>query len=350
MKFKTGDRVKFLNDTGSGEIVSFIDKKTALVRIEDDFEVPVLLSDLVVEAGVYYDNDEAQQTGYAFGDSDYENYSENAVQISKVNDGGEPFEAEAAEATEDDEIVLLFVPAAGSTSFGVYLANSSSYQLKYVISRNIEGEQVVFGEGELEPGLKVMVGSYSPPNLDEEEAFRIQILFYNAQFYSYLPPLDAMIRFEAAELYNSDHWMENEYFEEKSVVHVLHDWKRKKEVMPVVDPEEIRKAMFTKGDAVHIKKQAASGGREVDLHIEKLVDNHNGLSNSEIINIQMARFRTALETAILHQEKRVVFIHGVGNGKLKNEIRRTLDREFRKLRYQDASFKEYGYGATMVLL
>ncbi|MDA3822684.1 MAG: Smr/MutS family protein, partial [Bacteroidales bacterium] len=90
---------------------------------------------------------------------------------------------------------------------------------------------------------------------------------------------------------------------------------------------------------------------EIDLHRENLLDKFTHLSNGEIVAIQIARFRTTLETAILHRTKKIVFIHGVGNGKLKHEIRNILDTEYRsKARYQDASFKEYGYGATMVLV
>jgi dsDNA-specific endonuclease/ATPase MutS2 len=57
-----------------------------------------------------------------------------------------------------------------------------------------------------------------------------------------------------------------------------------------------------------------------------------------------------LEGAIKSKVKRIVFIHGVGNGKLKFELRKLLDTTYAKLRYQDASFKEYGYGATLVML
>ncbi len=46
----------------------------------------------------------------------------------------------------------------------------------------------------------------------------------------------------------------------------------------------------------------------------------------------------------------MVFIHGVGNGKLKYEIHKLLDTRFAGLKYQDASFKEYGFGATLVYL
>ena len=87
---------------------------------------------------------------------------------------------------------------------------------------------------------------------------------------------------------------------------------------------------------------------EVDLHIHELLDDFRGLSNSEMVEIQMQHFHQQLNEAMKKGAKRVVFIHGVGAGTLKLEIRKELDRMKGKLDYQDASFKEYGYGATMV--
>ena len=45
-----------------------------------------------------------------------------------------------------------------------------------------------------------------------------------------------------------------------------------------------------------------------------------------------------------------MFIHGVGNGTLKTELRKALGIEYKKLTYHDASFKEYGYGATLIII
>ena len=61
-------------------------------------------------------------------------------------------------------------------------------------------------------------------------------------------------------------------------------------------------------------------------------------------------FRKELESSITQKVKKIVFIHGLGNGTLKFEVRRILDDEYKFLTYQDASFKEYGFGATLVIL
>jgi len=90
--------------------------------------------------------------------------------------------------------------------------------------------------------------------------------------------------------------------------------------------------------------------KEVDLHIQELVDSASGLSNKEMLDIQMERFRSEMEKAVHDGTKKIVFVHGVGQGTLKNEIRRELETRYRKYDVQDASFREYGYGATMVIL
>jgi dsDNA-specific endonuclease/ATPase MutS2 len=62
----------------------------------------------------------------------------------------------------------------------------------------------------------------------------------------------------------------------------------------------------------------------------------------------MGRFKQELSDAKKNRVKKIVFIHGVGTGTLKHSIRRELDKNKNKYTYQDASYKEYGYGATMV--
>ena len=46
--------------------------------------------------------------------------------------------------------------------------------------------------------------------------------------------------------------------------------------------------------------------------------------------------------------QRIVFIHGKGDGVLRKAILTELKTKYPACKWQDASFKEYGYGATMV--
>jgi hypothetical protein len=88
--------------------------------------------------------------------------------------------------------------------------------------------------------------------------------------------------------------------------------------------------------------------REVDLHINKLIDQVVGLSNIEILTLQLDVFRKQLNQSIKSNEREIIFIHGIGNGTLKNELRRVADQEYQWCSQEDASFKEYGFGATRI--
>jgi dsDNA-specific endonuclease/ATPase MutS2 len=86
---------------------------------------------------------------------------------------------------------------------------------------------------------------------------------------------------------------------------------------------------------------------EVDLHIHELIDDARYLSNFEILNIQLKNAKNRLEWAIKKRMKSIVFIHGVGQGVLREELY-TLFRRYDNLEYFDADYQTYGVGATEV--
>ena len=89
---------------------------------------------------------------------------------------------------------------------------------------------------------------------------------------------------------------------------------------------------------------------EVDLHISALLDNTAGLSNSVLLNTQLTEFRTIMERYKTKKGQRIVFIHGKGEGVLRDALLEELRHRYRFCTAQDASFREYGFGATMVTI
>lgn len=86
---------------------------------------------------------------------------------------------------------------------------------------------------------------------------------------------------------------------------------------------------------------------EIDLHIEELLESHSGLSNTEILLKQMAEFRSTFKKGKREGIHKLIVIHGVGEGVLKNEIRMYLSQQD-QIEVYDADFSEYGKGATCV--
>lgn len=86
---------------------------------------------------------------------------------------------------------------------------------------------------------------------------------------------------------------------------------------------------------------------EVDLHINKLTPSTKGMSNYEMLNIQLDTAKRQLDFAIRKKIQKVVFIHGVGEGILKEELQ-YLFKRYDNIKYYDADYQKYGMGATEV--
>ncbi len=87
---------------------------------------------------------------------------------------------------------------------------------------------------------------------------------------------------------------------------------------------------------------------EVDLHAHELLESQRGMTNGDIVVYQLEHFERMLRNAEEKKMKRVVFIHGVGQGVLRQEIRRILNEYYPHCEFMDAPYHIYGYGATEV--
>jgi hypothetical protein len=96
------------------------------------------------------------------------------------------------------------------------------------------------------------------------------------------------------------------------------------------------------------RNKQTNGPMEVDLHIEKLVKSTKRMDTYDILNTQISTARRMLEMALSKRIPAVVFIHGVGAGVLKTEL--TFLFKNYPVRWEAASFRKYGLGATLVTI
>jgi hypothetical protein len=90
-------------------------------------------------------------------------------------------------------------------------------------------------------------------------------------------------------------------------------------------------------------KPPGAGVREIDLHLKP------GYTGHDAIDRQLVRFRGELESAIRAGIREIVFVHGQGSGRLRDEIREIIARDYPDCVACDALFARYGYGgATLV--
>jgi len=106
---------------------------------------------------------------------------------------------------------------------------------------------------------------------------------------------------------------------------------------------------LVKHEAPIDKHKVAQGEAIVDLHIGELVDNILGLSSHDMFKIQKDYFRKMLDSAIAADYNKVTFIHGVGNGVLKNAIIEEL-QHYHNTENRMASIAKFGVGAIDVII
>ncbi len=409
---KKGDRVKFLNDTGGGVVTDTSNPKLAMVLIDHGFEVPVPVSELIPVSGQQdYHGGEGRATGYpgeppsarqedmeddertgagieipaatvkrqepydsdlagdspregAYGEGSQKDMSSNRTGISgkeetrsaealgDANDRSEP-----ARAAAERNILAGLIENSSTGDLQFWLINDSRFSVFYSLLKKDDPLWLNIKTGHIEPDTKIRVCSFSRDEVNSFLTLKFQALFYMNGIYDPVSPSQCETDLDPVDIYSRGSFTVNDFFEDDARIIPLISDPYEREVRIMREQEVSRLASACrKGPAEDPgrpeKRQPSADPltEEVDLHIEDLVDDPASLSGREALDIQMARFTTVLEGALRGKTKRVVFIHGIGQGKLKFEIRKALDRKYPRLRYQDASFSEYGYGATMVII
>lgn len=118
------------------------------------------------------------------------------------------------------------------------------------------------------------------------------------------------------------------------------------EVAQIKSEKEIPKKRKTQTSK---PKERNAPKMEVDLHIHQLTKSFRGMSSYDMLNLQMETAKRQLEFAMRKRIPKVVFIHGVGEGVLKEELKYLFGR-YDNVKYYDADYQKYGLGATEVYI
>jgi len=345
---KIGDKVRFLNATGGGVVKGFKTKDIVLIEDEDGFEVPILSKECVVIAP----NNEHQVRQSVQPSFDTKSFTADVVE-----------EVAEVEETKEGELItvsLAYLPVdkktISTTSYECYLINDSNYFLNYsYLSREDSGWNCR-NTGIIEPNTKIFIEEFEKEDLNTLEKVCVQFFAYKQnKNFSLKNACSVELRIDTVKFYKLHSFKENDYFDEDALVYTL--VKRDlSEKMLIVTPEELEIAMKEKSQPSSrprispVRKQKTNNLLEIDLHITELLDNTNGLDSADILDYQMTKFREVLAENKDNKGQKIVFIHGKGNGVLKKTILDELKNKYKSYYVQDASFREYGFGATLVTI
>lgn len=362
MRFKVGDRVKFLNDIGGGVVVR-ITHKTLYVENQEGFEIPVSEQDILPDLDSNYGSEQKSLVQKSLPDEFFVAATPQTTSLSV-----ESKDSSNHPGHSDCSLWFSWVLQKGAKNADLYLINDSSYQLLYTVSIGQNGAPYqLVKASRLEEEFKESIGNFTHELLLRNPILRFEGILLKPGRYEAHPPLLFEFLIDTQHLFDPKQHVSNDYFDEKaqliSIYQVTGPLRKSKE--NASDTEMLMELSAKNSSAKGVKRiphHASAQGiattdhrntlseedNVIDLHIELLVENSEQLTPTEILDLQMARFKISLESAIVRKTPKLIYIHGVGNGKLRYTLRKTLEREYPRIRFQDASFKEYGYGATMV--
>jgi hypothetical protein len=349
MNLKTGDRVKFLNAKGGGVIRKILDTRMVSVEVEGGFEIPTLISELV-----RIDSDQAG--GRYFNESFGVNIVEEPADSTPPDyDRMMDLPHNIISTRKSEDIFLAFVPHDQkwliTGLLDIFMINNTSFDVLYnYIRKNEEGHYSGIDYGSVFPGSRLLIATIEREELGRWTDGYLQFLFHKNTAEELMPPFNSEVVIKGAKFFNEASYKESPMIEGKGIVIKImsltgySDWKK--------TTGEVKISTATRGrnkdtEELIIRYQTVPREAEVDLHIHELVEDHSILEKSEILEFQKGYFIRCLESAISNHFLKVTFIHGVGNGILREVLLEVL-KEYRGIEVFDAPMQKYGVGAIEV--
>ena len=376
---KIGDKVRFLSETGGGKVAGFQGKNIVLVEDEDGFQIPTPINDVVLVSTDDYNISKVHtsESGVKFPDVD-----ENGVEEDyDPADREITFRKKAEERKEGNKLsaYLAFVPhdekMVTNTRFDSYLVNDSNYYLSFAYMMAEGASWSLIAQGEIEPNTKMFIEEFGRERLNELGKVGVTLIAYKRdKNFVWKPSIDVQLRIDAVKFYKLHTFRENLFFEQPALLYTLVE--NDKVARPlVVDAQQLKAEMYANPENVVPSKtelntedlvkryntdQSKSRRSKmvkpkddilvVDLHADAVLDTTSGMNAADILNYQLDVFRRTLEEHKAKKGQKIVFIHGKGEGVLRHALIHELNYKYKEYPYQDASFQEYGYGATQVTI
>lgn len=334
---KIGDTVRFLNAVGGGKIVR-MEGRIAYVRDPDDgFETPVDINECVVVPST----------------SDIPDVID--ITTCEIPERPPVKETSSKELTA----ALIFEPRdikrLSQTSFDIYLVNDSNYRLLYAVSARPAdvAEFTLMAAGEAEPNIQVFIDEVNQLDINNLGVIAVQLIAFKAdRGFDLRAPIASETKMDLTRLAKLHCFTSTAYSEAPVMTVPI--------VTNGVTARPLRfEQLIERFDApepepkVEPKKSKPSQSKNneplvVDLHIHELLNSTAGLQPADMLACQLREFDHRMSEAAKKSGTKIIFIHGKGEGVLRAAILDRLRRRWPKCDVQDASFREYGFGATQV--
>ncbi len=333
MKYQVGDTVLLIHSNEEGQIIDIINDKMVMVNVKgikfpaylDQIDFPYFKRFSEKKAGVrkpkqYVDDIKKEKSNakYKVGEGVW-------LALLPVFD----------KDVFDDDIV---------EKFRLYLVNQTESCFAFTYELSLDGEAEFELKNEVLPLSDFYLHDVPFENLNDAPKFWFEFSLTKpdktkAEYYETFLKLRAKQVFQKIE--------EMKLKQEASFSYLLF------EQYPDRIPEE--KPDLAKLSAAGYKiyesaktKAGAPPRTVVDLHIEKLTDHWQKMGNAEKLDLQLKTFEKYYDLALQHHQSMLIVVHGMGTGKLRDEIHALLRHKKEVKSFVNQFHPSFGYGATEI--
>lgn len=333
MKYQPGDKIIVLHTNEEGKVIEIMNDKMVMIEIKGvkfpayldqiDFPYFKMFSEkrLVEKKKIYIDDIK----------------KEKSTSKSKVSDGVFiAFMPVFDKDIFDDDVV---------EKFRLYLINQTTNSLKFNYSLYFNGENNFELKNEINSLAEFYLHDVLFDDLSDNPRFEFEFSLAVPDK-KMAPYFETSLKIKAKQLFKKIE--EIQVKNEPTFSYLLYTDYPIKVEEEKVDLSSLGNAGFRLYDAGKIKEHLPPARTVVDLHIEKLSDNWRHLSNFEILTLQLNQFEKYFDLAVSHHQPEFIVIHGVGAGKLRDEIHAILRYKKEVKSFVNQYTAAYGYGATEI--
>ncbi|MDE7074838.1 MAG: DUF2027 domain-containing protein [Odoribacter sp.] len=335
MNIRIGDLVRFITEKLEGKVTSIIDQQTVNVFVEEyGFEIPAAVNDLVVIR------------------SDFAPAAGNTQQKEKTAP------AQAVRMESADTLYIAVVPEnfnnLPESRYELFLVNDTDQTCLYSIAFRKEDKYTGIAAGNCNPDATCSLGIFSLKEIDTQiKAVNVKAIFFRKGNLVLKSAIEAEIKLNSVNLCKAGAYKHTRWFNAISMLRPLD--KEHLITLEQINETDLQQALWEKTQSetkpMPRPLQQINGNIvEIDLHADQLLETTAGMENKDILEYQLSVFRQKMDEYKLRKGQKLIFIHGKGDGVLRQRILWELETKYKRHHHQDASFKQYGYGATQVTI
>lgn len=336
MKFQIGDKVVVKHTNDEGDVIDIINDKMVMLEVRG-VKFPAYIDQLEFP---YFKRFTEQRL---FPEKKEKKY----IDDLKV-------EKKKVEKRVADGVWMTFIPILDTDEFGddvvedlkIHLVNRTEFAYHFTYELSYVGKDGFAFKNEIKSFEDFYIHDIPFENLNDSPLFSVE--------FSLAPPdkrkapyYETFLKLKAKQVFTKIQQIREKG--EATFSYKLFDVYPDKAIEEdLLDVTKLTKAGYKIYDAAHTRQHLEPAKQQIDLHIEVLHPDPDKLSTLEMLTLQLQTFEKYLDLAIAHHQPSMIAIHGVGSGKLREEIHEILKLRREVKTFVNQYHPSFGYGATEI--